>query len=133
MPLCNALSSSFAGVLEMNGFKVHFSYLFNNTMIDGDLAGNSDALASNDTSPDFCGSPTASNDNSKTCGSGNGASSASVIVSSAFCHQNWLCGKHIVEAFVHPFIAHCFDCLQGLIVAMAGLGSIFGSNMGGCK
>ena len=82
----------------MDSFKEHFSYLFNNTFEDqsddeGSSRGTALYLMSNDTSYDFCGSPdpTASLHNSKSCGSGNGADSASVIVS--IIHKGAISGR----------------------------------------
>ena len=78
----------------MDGFKDHFSYLFNNTLDNqSDDEGSNQTitlyLASNDTSLDFCGSPdhAASIDSLKSCGSGEGADSASVIVSNCNCYN----------------------------------------------
>lgn len=85
--------SSLNGVLEMDGFKATFSDLYRSNENDPEQStGSGDSLymenltihAKNYSQPSFCGQPDEKSDAknvTKTCGSGNTASSASTLVS----------------------------------------------------
>ena len=78
----------------MNGFQNHFSNLYNDTS-GQDEAVHLDSVVNqttecNDTTLQFCETP--DTDDSRTCGSGSGADSASLIVSAACSYYNLLLG-----------------------------------------
>ena len=85
--------STLNGVLEMDGFKETFRELYiTNCSEDGSGSGYSLSNVMLNSSSSFCDDGADNKDASKTCGSGNGADSATLIVSHfiSYCRGQWL-------------------------------------------